>query len=92
MERANWIIPNTTIAAAYPKTQEAEFSRAQIQNIVKAVVPKQELLDAHRPSGWRWLTSRRRCLRVANLPGRSRMHRILPPSASRASPLKEAIR
>ena len=29
--------------ASYP---EAEYSRVQIQNIVNAVVPKQELLDA----------------------------------------------
>jgi hypothetical protein len=36
-----------SIVAAYPDTPEAGFSRAQIQNIVKAVVPKQELLDAH---------------------------------------------
>lgn len=31
---------------AHPETQEAEYSRSQIQNIVSAVVPKQELLDA----------------------------------------------
>ena len=34
------------VMAAHPKTKEAEYSRSQIQNIVNAVVPKQELLDA----------------------------------------------
>jgi hypothetical protein len=34
------------IIGAHPNTQEAEYSRAQIQNIVNAVVPKQELFDA----------------------------------------------
>ena len=34
------------VMAAHPKTQEAEYSRAQIQNIVNAVVSEQELLDA----------------------------------------------
>ena len=34
------------VVAAHPNTQEAEYSRTQIQNIVKTVVPKQELLDA----------------------------------------------
>ena len=29
----------------HPETQEAEYSRSQIQNIVSAVVPKQEILD-----------------------------------------------
>ena len=32
--------------ASYPEQQEATFSRAQVQNIVNAVVPKQELFDA----------------------------------------------
>jgi len=31
---------------AHPETQEAEGSRWQIQNIVRAVVPQQEILDA----------------------------------------------
>jgi hypothetical protein len=34
------------IMAAHPNTQESEYSRTQIQNIAKDVVPKQELLDA----------------------------------------------
>jgi hypothetical protein len=34
------------VMAAHPKTKEAEYSRSQIQNIVNAVVPKEELLDA----------------------------------------------
>ena len=34
------------IVAAHPDTQEAGYSRSQIQNIVKAVVPSQELFDA----------------------------------------------
>lgn len=34
------------IIGAHPDTQEAEYSRSQIQNIVSAVVPKQELFDA----------------------------------------------
>jgi hypothetical protein len=34
------------IVAKHPNTQEAEYSRAQIKNIVNAVVPKQELFDA----------------------------------------------
>ena len=34
------------VIAAYPEEQEANFSRAQVQNIVNAVVPKQELFDA----------------------------------------------
>jgi hypothetical protein len=33
------------IIAAHPNTQEAEYSRSQIQNIVNTVVPKQELFD-----------------------------------------------
>lgn len=35
-----------TIMASYPNTEEAGYSRSQIQNIVKATVPEQELLDA----------------------------------------------
>jgi hypothetical protein len=34
------------VMAAHPKTKEADYSRSQIQNIVNAVIPKQELLDA----------------------------------------------
>jgi hypothetical protein len=34
------------VMAAHPNTQEAEYSRSQIQNIVKSVVSKQEFLDA----------------------------------------------
>jgi hypothetical protein len=34
------------VIASHPTDPEAEYSRVQIQNIVKAVVPKQELLDA----------------------------------------------
>ncbi len=34
------------IMASHPSDPEAEYSRAQIQNIVNEVVPKQELLDA----------------------------------------------
>lgn len=32
--------------ASHPSAPEAEYSRMQVQNIVNAVVPKQELLDA----------------------------------------------
>ena len=35
------------IMASHASDPEAEYSRVQIQNIVNAVVPKQELLDAH---------------------------------------------
>ncbi len=34
------------IVASHPSDPEAEYSRVQIQNIVNAVVPKQELFDA----------------------------------------------
>jgi hypothetical protein len=34
------------IVDAHPETQEAKYSRSQIQNIVNSVVPKQELFDA----------------------------------------------
>ncbi|MEJ2240223.1 MAG: hypothetical protein P8X82_18185 [Gemmatimonadales bacterium] len=34
------------VMAAHPNTQEAGYSQSQIQNIVNAVVPRQELLDA----------------------------------------------
>lgn len=37
----------TAVTTSYPDTQEAEYARSQIQNIVKSVVPKQILLDAH---------------------------------------------
>jgi hypothetical protein len=36
----------TDITAAHPETREAEYSRGQIDNIVKSVVSKQEFLDA----------------------------------------------
>ena len=34
------------LMASHPSTQEAGYSRTQVQNIVNTVVPKQELLDA----------------------------------------------
>ena len=34
------------IIASHPDSQEAAYSRAQVQNIVNQVVPKQELFDA----------------------------------------------
>ena len=34
------------VMASHPNDPEAEYSRVQIQNIVNAVVPKQQLLDA----------------------------------------------
>jgi hypothetical protein len=34
------------LIASHPGTQEAGYARMQVQNIVNAVVPKQELLDA----------------------------------------------
>ena len=34
------------VMASYANAQEADYSRMQIRNIVNAVVPKQELLDA----------------------------------------------
>jgi hypothetical protein len=34
------------LIAAHPDTQEAKYSRSQVQNIVNAVVPKQEIMDA----------------------------------------------
>lgn len=34
------------IMESHPNTQEAGYSRAQAQNIINAVVPKQELLNA----------------------------------------------
>jgi hypothetical protein len=33
------------IIASHPSARQAEYSRAQVQNIGNAVVPKQELLD-----------------------------------------------
>jgi hypothetical protein len=36
----------TDVMASHPGTREADDSRMQVQNIIKAVVPKQELLDA----------------------------------------------
>ena len=34
------------ILAAHPDTQEAGYSRSQIQNIIKEVVPERELFEA----------------------------------------------
>ena len=34
------------VLASYPSTEEADYSRTQVQNLVNAVIPKQELLDA----------------------------------------------
>ena len=34
------------VMASHPFTEEADHSRAQVQNVINAVVPKQELLDA----------------------------------------------
>jgi len=34
------------VLTTHPGTQEAGYSRAQIRNIVKSVVPEQDLLDA----------------------------------------------
>ena len=34
------------VIAEHPDDQEAEYSRYQVQNIVNAVVPKQEISDA----------------------------------------------
>jgi hypothetical protein len=34
------------VITEHPVTQEAEYSRAQVQNIVKAVVPRQIIADA----------------------------------------------
>ena len=34
------------IMASHPDTSEAEYSRTQIQNIAKSLVPKEELLAA----------------------------------------------
>jgi len=34
------------IMATHPKAREAAYSRAQVQNIVETVVPKEELLEA----------------------------------------------
>ena len=35
-----------SLIEAHPDSQEAKYSRSQIQNIVNAVVPKQEIMDA----------------------------------------------
>ena len=35
------------VLAAHPGDPEAGYSRTQIQNIIHAVVPQQELLEAH---------------------------------------------
>jgi hypothetical protein len=34
------------VIAGHPDAQEAEYSRSQVQNIVNAVVPKQEIADS----------------------------------------------
>lgn len=34
------------VVASHPSAREADYSRMQVHNIVNAVVPKQELLDA----------------------------------------------
>jgi hypothetical protein len=34
------------LLASHPNAQEADYSRMQVQNIVNAIVPKQQLLDA----------------------------------------------
>ena len=34
------------IIAAHPDTQEAGYSRSQLQNIVNSVVPKKEIMDS----------------------------------------------
>jgi hypothetical protein len=34
------------LMVSHPNAQEAEFCRMQIQNVVNAVIPKQELLEA----------------------------------------------
>jgi hypothetical protein len=34
------------VISAHPDTREAEYSRSQLMNIVRSVVPRQELLDA----------------------------------------------
>lgn len=36
----------TKLMASHPSTKEAHYARMQVHNIVNAVVPKQELLDA----------------------------------------------
>ena len=35
------------VMEAHPDTPQAEYARSQVQNIVKAVVPKRELFDTH---------------------------------------------
>jgi hypothetical protein len=34
------------VLASHPSTEEAAYSHTQVQNLVNAVVPRQELLDA----------------------------------------------
>jgi len=34
------------IIAAHPDTEEAGYSRSQVQNIVNALIPKQKVMDA----------------------------------------------
>ena len=36
----------TGIMAGHPDSQEAQYSRTQIQNIVRQLIPRQELLDS----------------------------------------------
>jgi hypothetical protein len=33
------------VMASHPSTQEADYSRAQVQNLVNAVIPRQKLLE-----------------------------------------------
>lgn len=35
-----------SVVASHPSAREADYSRMQVQNIVNAVVPQQEILDA----------------------------------------------
>jgi hypothetical protein len=34
------------VLASHPSTEEADYSRTQVQNLVNAVIPKQKLLEA----------------------------------------------
>ena len=36
-----------SVIAQHPTSPEAEYSRSQIRNLARSVVPEQELLDAH---------------------------------------------
>jgi hypothetical protein len=35
-----------TVLASHPSTEEAGYSRTQVQNLVNAVIPRQKLLEA----------------------------------------------